>query len=232
MRLATSVGLHSQPVIYSFHDVRDAGKAAPGDDHLGRCWLRLKPLRRLAPSRTLKPSGVKPRHSPGRNLELAWVRDRRMDCDRGNFWLLARHPFIRTSHRTTPSPTSLRPPYAPPPTITTSPDQSRFATLLIATFGSVVDGQPVLNKRRIASASASHTGWVRSRGISRADTQNREWSSTPVSAFAEVPSASRNPPTTSSCHNSIGRPRSHRFQWSLRRCRRTGSITPARTRHR
>ena len=42
---------------------------------------------------------------------------------------------------------------------------------------------------RIANASPSQTGWVRSRGISRADTQNREWSSIPVSAFAVVPSA-------------------------------------------
>jgi len=70
---------------------------------------------------------------------------------------------------------------------------------------------------------------VRSRGISRADTQNREWSSTPVNAFALVPSASRNPPTTSSCHNSFGSARSHRFQVSRRRRRGRPATTPARS---
>ncbi len=54
----------------------------------------------------------------------------------------------------------------------------------------------------------------------------------PVSALAEVPSASRKPPTRSICHSSIGPPRSQRFQISLRRWRLTGSMTPARTRHR
>ena len=85
---------------------------------------------------------------------------------------------------------------------------------------------------RIAHASPSQTGWVRSRGISRADTQNREWSSTPVNAFAVEPSASRNPPTTSICHNSLAMPRSHRFQVWLRRRRADASITFARLRHR
>ena len=83
---------------------------------------------------------------------------------------------------------------------------------------------------RIAAASPSQTGWVRSRGISRALTQNREWSSIPVSALAWLPSASRNPPTTSICHSSIGAPRSHRLQYSRRRRRGCGSISPARTR--
>lgn len=32
-----------------------------------------------------------------------------------------------------------------------------------------------------------------------------------------VPSASKIPPTTSICHNSIGKPRSHRLNFSLRR---------------
>ena len=40
-----------------------------------------------------------------------------------------------------------------------------------------------------------------------------------------VPSASRNPPTTSICHNSIGRPRSHRFHRRSRR-RRSGVDQP------
>jgi hypothetical protein len=50
----------------------------------------------------------------------------------------------------------------------------------------------------------------------------------PVNALALLPSASRNPPTTSICHNSIGAARSQRLNRSLRRCRRTGSTSPAR----
>jgi len=69
---------------------------------------------------------------------------------------------------------------------------------------------------------------VRSRGISAALTQNREWSSTPVNAFTEVPSVNPMPPTTSICHNSIGALRSHRFHDSRRRRRAPGSISPAR----
>ena len=65
--------------------------------------------------------------------------------------------------------------------------------------------------------------------ISRALTQNREWSSMPVNALAWLPSASRNPPTTSICHSSIGAAALPPFEPLLRRCRRTGSITPART---
>ncbi len=64
---------------------------------------------------------------------------------------------------------------------------------------------------RNALASPSHTFCELSRVISCADTQNREWSSTPDSTFARVPSATANPPTTSICHNSIGAPRSHRL---------------------
>ena len=50
-----------------------------------------------------------------------------------------------------------------------------------------VIGQDLLaapHEPAIAALSPSQTGWVRSRGISRADMQNREWSSTPVNAFA------------------------------------------------
>jgi hypothetical protein len=58
-------------------------------------------------------------------------------------------------------------------------------------------------------------------------TQNREWSSGPVSAFAVDPSASPIPPTTSIGHSSIGAPRSQRFH-DARRRRAPGSINPAR----
>jgi hypothetical protein len=54
------------------------------------------------------------------------------------------------------------------------------------------------------AANPSQTSWVRSRGMSLAETQKREWSSTPVSALAAVPSASRKPPTTSICQSSMG----------------------------
>jgi hypothetical protein len=82
---------------------------------------------------------------------------------------------------------------------------------------------------RSAASSPSQTGRVRSRGISRADTQNLEWSSMPVSAFAREPSAIRKPPTVSICHSSIGAARSHRFQSRRRRRRESGSTIPART---
>jgi hypothetical protein len=85
---------------------------------------------------------------------------------------------------------------------------------------------------RIAAASPSQTGRVRSRAIRVADTHSREQSSMPVSALAWEPSASRNPPTVSICHSSIGRPRSHRRQLRRRRRRWSGSTSPARTRHR
>ena len=49
----------------------------------------------------------------------------------------------------------------------------------------------------------------------RAPRTNREWSSTPVSTLNSLPSPSRIPPTTSSCHNSIGTPRSHRLHCAV-----------------
>jgi len=51
----------------------------------------------------------------------------------------------------------------------------------------------------------------------------------PVDALAWLPSASRNPPTTSICHNSIGAARSQRLNRSARRRRTNGSTRPART---
>ncbi len=83
-----------------------------------------------------------------------------------------------------------------------------------------------------AELNPSQTACVRSRVISRAETQNLEWSSTPVSALALLPSASKKPCTTSSCQSSIGAARSHRFQVSRRRRRLIGSMTAARTRQR
>ena len=44
-----------------------------------------------------------------------------------------------------------------------------------------------------------------------AQTQKREWSSTPVRTLHSVPSSSSTPPTMSICHSSIGRPRSQRL---------------------
>ena len=40
---------------------------------------------------------------------------------------------------------------------------------------------------RSAELNPSHTAWVRSCAMSRAETQNLEWSSTPVRALALVP---------------------------------------------
>ena len=68
-------------------------------------------------------------------------------------------------------------------------------------------GQPCL---RNACSSASHTGLAVARRTSIADTTNRELSSIPLTAFSSVPSTRWKPPTTSICHNSIGRDRSHR----------------------
>jgi hypothetical protein len=67
------------------------------------------------------------------------------------------------------------------------------------------------------------------RSTSPAAPQNREWSSRPVRTLSSRPSASQTPPITSSCHNSIGRSRSHRRQAALRRRRATGSINCWRT---
>ena len=64
---------------------------------------------------------------------------------------------------------------------------------------------------RIALPNASHTGLAVALRTTCADTQNREWSSTPVTMLAFQPSASITPPTMSICHNSIDRDRSHRL---------------------
>ena len=64
---------------------------------------------------------------------------------------------------------------------------------------------------RIAKANASHVGRAVARATTNADTQNREWSSTPVTIFASEPSTRRTPPTMSICHSSIDRARSQRL---------------------
>src|SRR5216684_3482093 len=79
----------------------------------------------------------------------------------------------------------------------------------------------------MAELKPSQTHWVRSLAMRQADTQYLEWSSIPVRALALPPSASKKPCTTSSCHSSIGPPRSHRFQVSRRRRRVIGSMTAA-----
>ncbi|SIS03593.1 hypothetical protein SAMN05444858_1485 [Micromonospora avicenniae] len=56
-----------------------------------------------------------------------------------------------------------------------------------------------------ASAKARQTARPVARLTTWAMTQKREWSSTPVTTLASVPSASMIPPTMSICHNSIGR---------------------------
>src|SRR3954447_15134606 len=58
---------------------------------------------------------------------------------------------------------------------------------------------------RIAFANASHTGRAVALRTTRAEIQNREWSSTPVRMLAFHPSASMTPPTMSICHGSIAR---------------------------
>jgi IS30 family transposase len=65
-------------------------------------------------------------------------------------------------------------------------------------------------RERPAEAKAAHTARPFARSTTEAITQNREWSSTPVTSFSSRPSASQNPPITSSCHNCIGPGRSHR----------------------
>ena len=59
-------------------------------------------------------------------------------------------------------------------------------------------------KRRSAAANARHTARPVARRTTVAITQNREWSSTPVTTLASVPSASSTPPTMSICHSCIG----------------------------
>jgi len=65
--------------------------------------------------------------------------------------------------------------------------------------------------RRIANANASHVGRAVARSTTNAEMQNLEWSSTPETILASLPSASLTPPTMSICHNSIARDRSHRL---------------------
>jgi hypothetical protein len=61
-----------------------------------------------------------------------------------------------------------------------------------------------------AWANARQTARPVARRVTAAITQNREWSSTPVTTLASVPSAKKIPPTMSICHSSIGRSRSQR----------------------
>jgi len=65
-------------------------------------------------------------------------------------------------------------------------------------------------KRCSASANAWQTARPVARRTTVAMTQNREWSSTPVTIFVSDPSASLMPSTMSSCHNSIGTSRCQR----------------------
>ena len=64
---------------------------------------------------------------------------------------------------------------------------------------------------RSAHWRASHTGLAVARATTRAQTQNREWSSTPVTTLTSVPSARWKRPTMSICHSSMERDRSHRL---------------------
>jgi hypothetical protein len=70
-------------------------------------------------------------------------------------------------------------------------------------LGGAVAGQGGLEHLADAGALA--------RSMSPARTQNREWSSIPVTALSSRPSTSQIPPMMSSCHNSIGRSRSQRW---------------------
>ena len=65
-------------------------------------------------------------------------------------------------------------------------------------------------KARSAAAKARHTARPVARATTWQITQYREWSSSPVTIFASVPSAKTAPPTMSSCHSAIGASRSHR----------------------
>ena len=83
---------------------------------------------------------------------------------------------------------------------------------------------------RIASVNAWHTGRAVARITAVASTQNREWSSTPVTILTSAPLVRNALAVTSSCHSSIGVARSQR-RYSLRLRRRDfGSISPLRTR--
>ena len=80
-----------------------------------------------------------------------------------------------------------------------------------------------------AAANARHTARPVARATTSQITQDREWSSRPVTIFASVPSAKNAPPMMPICHSAIGASRSHRRQLSLRRLRVPGSIRPWRT---
>jgi hypothetical protein len=91
-------------------------------------------------------------------------------------------------------------------------------------LGGAVAGQAWVKTRQ--------TLWALARSTSPAMTQNREWSSRPVTALSSRPSVSQIPPMTSSCHSSIGRGRSQRRELALARRRGWGWMRPLRTRAR
>jgi hypothetical protein len=64
--------------------------------------------------------------------------------------------------------------------------------------------------RSKAAQNTRQTALALARSTSPAATQNREWSSMPVTALSSWPSVSQIPPMMSSCHSSIGRLRSQR----------------------
>ena len=63
---------------------------------------------------------------------------------------------------------------------------------------------------RIASVNARHTGRAVARLTAVARTQNREWSSIPVTILTSVLPVRKALAVTSSCHSSIAAARSHR----------------------
>ena len=81
----------------------------------------------------------------------------------------------------------------------------------------------------MAATSAEHTTRAVARSATVAITQNREWSSSPVTILASRPPAKKRLAVTSICHNSIGAGRSHRLYCSRRLRRVTGSISWWRT---
>jgi hypothetical protein len=85
--------------------------------------------------------------------------------------------------------------------------------------------------RRMAEAKAWQTAVAVALGTAWAATQNREWSSRPVTTLNPRPSA-RRAPMTSICHSSMGLARSHRLQSVFFLRRRRGSMRPFRTRAR
>jgi hypothetical protein len=78
----------------------------------------------------------------------------------------------------------------------------------LAVVGQDLIGDPMATHRL---RQASQVGLAVALRTTSAETQNREWSSIPVTTFNSVPSVSGTPPITSICHNSIARPRSHRL---------------------